>query len=57
MADLEESKESPAHSICLMIDTQFEKGLLMFKELVQNDPEVSFEDKELIFDKLLSIVS
>jgi hypothetical protein len=40
-----------------MIDTQFEKGLLMFKDLVQNDPEVSFDAKEQIFDKLLSIVS
>jgi len=29
----------------------------MFKDLVQNDPEVSFDAKEQIFDKLISIVS
>ena len=56
-ASEEETKETPADKICLMIDTQFEKGLLMFKELVQSDPEVSFEAKEQIFDKLLAIVS
>ena len=30
---------------------------MMFKELVQNEPDLSFDQKEQIFDKLLDIVS
>jgi hypothetical protein len=29
-----------------MIDQEFEKGLLLFKDLAQNEPSLSFETKK-----------
>jgi hypothetical protein len=51
------NKNLSAEYICSMIDKEFEKGLLLFKELAQNEPSISFETKKQIFEKLLSIVS
>lgn len=48
--------ELSVDNICRLIDTEFEKGLLLFKEMAQQQT-LDFEIKERIFLKLLSIVS
>lgn len=48
--------ELSVDNICRLIDTEFEKGLLLFKEMAQQQT-LEFEIKERIFLKLLSIVS
>lgn len=53
----EEKVDVSADYICSMIEKEFEKGLLLFKDLAQNEPSLSFETKKQIFEKLISIVS
>mmetsp|Transcript_29318 Transcript_29318/g.36415 ORF Transcript_29318/g.36415 Transcript_29318/m.36415 type:complete len:109 (+) Transcript_29318:387-713(+) len=48
--------EMSADNICRLIDTEFEKGLLLFKDMAQQQT-LDFEIKQLIFVKLLSIVN
>ena len=45
-----------AENICRLIDTEFEKGLLLFKDMAQQQT-LDFEIKQQIFVKLLSIVN
>ena len=54
--DIETSDELSADNICRLIDTEFEKGLLLFKDMAQQQT-LDFEIKDQIFSKLLSIVS
>ena len=54
---VEEVQTIDADLICKTIDTKFEQGLLMFKELAQSNSNLDFETKEQIFNKLISIVA
>lgn len=42
----EEKEETKASLICRLIDSEFEKGLLKFKELVQQEPDLDFDSKQ-----------
>ena len=55
--EVEEVQTIDADLICKTIDTKFEQGLLMFKELAQSNSNLDFETKEQIFNKLISIVA
>lgn len=46
-----------AEMICQTIDKEFEKGLIMFKNMAQQEGTLDFETKEMIFMKLLSIIN
>ena len=48
--------EMTADNICRLIDTEFEKGLLLFKDMAQQQT-LDFEIKEQIFSKLIGIVN
>ena len=51
-----QSEELTADHICRVIDTEFERGLLLFKDMAQQS-QLEFATKEQIFEKLISIVS
>mmetsp|Transcript_215 Transcript_215/g.362 ORF Transcript_215/g.362 Transcript_215/m.362 type:complete len:109 (+) Transcript_215:610-936(+) len=55
-AILPNDNEMSADNICRLIDTEFEKGLLLFKDMAQQQT-LDFEIKQRIFVKLLSIVN
>ena len=52
----EMSEHEQAMHICELIDSEFELGLLKFKDLAQKNAMLSLKTKSLIFNKLLSIV-
>ena len=43
--------------ICRCIDTDFEKGLMMFKDFAMKTADIDFDTKQQIFNKLLMITS
>ena len=47
-----QSDEMTADHICKVIDVEFEKGLLLFKDMAQQT-ELEFATKEKIFEKLI----
>lgn len=54
--EAEMSENEQAMQICELIDSEFEMGLLKFKDLAQKNAMLSLKTKSLIFNKLLAIV-